>query len=154
MVDNDSLDLHQQVLAYLADHHVMTLATTGEAGVWAAAVFYASAGFDFIFLSAAHTRHAQNLTLNGQVAVTVQEDYRDWAEIKGIQGAGVVSLLSGIERVTAVSLYLQKFPFLQHAPPPVRTALDKINWYRLRPQRLYFIDNSKGFGHRDEVLLP
>lgn len=154
MADADTEKLRQQVLAYLADHHVMTLATQGEDGVWAAAVFYANDGFDVIFLSAAHTRHAENVAHNEQVAVTIQEDYRDWAEIKGVQCAGVVSLLTGIEQATAVALYLQKFSFLQHAPPPIRAALDKINWYRLRPQLLYFIDNSKGFGHRDEVPLP
>jgi len=26
-----------------------------------------------------------------------------------------------------------------------------VRWYRLEPQRLYFIDNSRGFGHRDEI---
>ena len=30
--------------------------------------------------------------------------------------------------------------------------LAKIAWYRLLPTRMYFIDNSKGFGHRDEFL--
>jgi hypothetical protein len=28
-----------------------------------------------------------------------------------------------------------------------------VNWYRLRPERVYFIDNSKGFGQRDEIIL-
>ena len=32
--------LQPEVAAYLADHHVMTLATHGPDGPWAAAVFY------------------------------------------------------------------------------------------------------------------
>ncbi len=147
------VDVQQQALEYLAGHHVMTLATTGQEGVWAAAVFYASEGFDLLFLSAGHTRHAQDVATNAQVAVTIQENYQDWGEIKGIQCAGEVQLLSGVERETAVAIYTQKFPFLQQAPPPIRAALGKVNWYRLRPRRLYFIDNSKGFGHRDEIPL-
>lgn len=145
-------DLGAQVRAHLAAHQVMTLATVGEEGVWAAAVFFASDGFDLFFLSAAHTRHAQNMAQNAQVAITIQGDrYGDWSEIRGIQASGFVSLLSGEARETAVALYLQKYPFLQQAPPPIRAALNKVNWYHLRPQRLYLIDNSKGFAHRDEI---
>jgi len=29
----------------------------------------------------------------------------------------------------------------------------KVDWYELRPSRLYLIDNSLGLGHRDEVAL-
>ena len=52
-----------QALAYLAAHHVVTIATHGPLGLWAAAVFYANDGFRLVFLSAGHTRHAQNLSL-------------------------------------------------------------------------------------------
>ncbi|MCA9932539.1 MAG: pyridoxamine 5'-phosphate oxidase family protein [Ardenticatenaceae bacterium] len=141
------------VLAYLAVHRVMTLATTGKEGVWAAAVFYVNDGFDLIFLSAGHTRHGRNIAQNPRVAATVQEDYADWADIKGVQCEGRVLLLEGDERDTAVTLYAQKYPFLQRAPAPIRAALHHVNWYRLCPDRLYFVDNSKGFGHRDEVRL-
>ncbi len=146
-------DVRQEALDYLASHHVMTLATYGADGVWAAAVFYASVNFDLLFLSAGHTRHAQHMAMNAQVAVTIQEDYSGWAEIKGIQCSGEVQLLVGAARETAVSRYKQKFPFLNQAPPPIQAALTQVNWYHLRPQRLYFIDNGKGFGHRDEITL-
>lgn len=147
------VDVRQETLAYLAGHHVMTLATRGQDGVWAAAVFYANEGFDLYFLSAGHTRHAQHMVENAQVAVTIQDDVQDWTKIKGIQCAGEVQLLRGKERETAVAHYMQKFPFLQQAPLPIRAALNKVNWYRLHPRQLYFIDNSKGFGHRDEIPL-
>ncbi len=146
-------NVRQQALDYLARHHVMTLATTGPDGVWAAAVFYANEGFDLLFLSAGHTRHAQNMALQGQVAATIQEDYHDWQAIKGIQCAGEVVELTGQRQETAVARYMQKFPFLKLAPPPIQAALRKVNWYRLQPHRLYFIDNSKGFGHREEIFL-
>jgi hypothetical protein len=28
-----------------------------------------------------------------------------------------------------------------------------VRWFRLIPARVFFIDNSKGFGHRDEIDL-
>ncbi|MBX3613624.1 MAG: pyridoxamine 5'-phosphate oxidase family protein [Burkholderiaceae bacterium] len=56
--------LHQRVLAYLGEHRVMTLATQGRDGPWAAAVFYASEGFDLYFLSSPSTRHCADLSAN------------------------------------------------------------------------------------------
>jgi uncharacterized protein len=148
--DNEA---RRAALAYLVEHHVMTLATNGAEGVWAAAVFYASDGFDLYFLSAGHTRHGQNLAASGRAAAAIQEDYHDWPGIKGIQLEGVVTLLEGEARPAAIELYARKFPFIANPPDErMRMALAKVNWYRLRPERLYFIDNSKGLGHRDQVV--
>ncbi|NKQ36632.1 MAG: pyridoxamine 5'-phosphate oxidase [Chloroflexi bacterium] len=131
----------------------MTLATVGDEGVWAAAVFYVNEGFTLYFLSAGHTRHARNMLAQSHVAAAIQEDYTDWPVIQGIQLEGDVRVLAGVERDTAVSLYRRKYPFLSQPNPQIETALTQVNWYQLTPTRLYFIDNSKGLGHRDEVSL-
>lgn len=144
--------VRETALAYLRSHQVMTLATVGEEGVWATAVFYANNGFDLYFLSAGHTRHAQNFRHQPHIAAAIQEDYKDWPEIKGIQLEGDVAQLDGEARETALALYLARYPFLADTPA-LQVALTKVNWYRLRPTRLYFIDNSRGFGHRDEVEI-
>jgi hypothetical protein len=145
--------LRAEVLAYLHSHRVMTLATVGAEGVWATAVFYVNDGFDLYFLSAGHTRHGRNMGQRAIIAAAIQEDYRDWQEIQGIQLEGEVDIVEGAERMTAVTLYTHKFPFIGQAEPAIQVALAKVNWYRLRPKRLYFIDNSKGLGHREEVKL-
>ena len=150
---SEGRDARQLALAYLANHQVMTLATTGPLGLWAAAVFYVNDGFDLTFLSAEHTRHAQNMTAVPHIAATIQEDYRDWEKIQGIQLEGQVSLLTDVSRETAVSRYVQKYPFLANADEKMQTALAHVNWYVLKPERLYFIDNSLGLGHRDEIDL-
>ena len=94
-----------RALAYVAGHHVMTLATNGPQGVWAAAVFYAHDGFRFVFLSAGHTRHARNIAATPEVAATIQSDYDDWTAIKGIQLEGTVEQLDGARRSAALALY-------------------------------------------------
>jgi uncharacterized protein len=129
----------------------MTLATHGPLGLWAAALFYASDQFDFYFLSAGHTRHAQNLAASPQTAATIQEDYRDWPAIRGIQLEGETAPLTGAERETAIALYRQKYPFVAD-DPALQAALQRVNWYRLRPTALYYLDNSQGFGHRDQII--
>lgn len=149
--------LPEPVADYLVTHHVMTLATHGADGPWAAAVFYASDGCDLVFLSSPTSRHGLNLAQDARCAATIQEDYREWAQIKGIQLEGRVRELQGEEERRAQKLYGDKFPIvgpLTHVPPAIVKALAKVRWFRLVPQRLYFIDNSKVFGHRDEIPLP
>lgn len=142
-----------RALDYLVGHHVMTLATNGLEGLWAAAVFYAGDGYRLYFLSAGHTRHARNIAVDPRVAATIQEDYADWATIKGIQLEGTVRRLEGREREMAIAIYAKKFAFLSHPIAAVEAALERVNWYSLSPDRLYFVDNSRGFGHRDEIDL-
>jgi uncharacterized protein YhbP (UPF0306 family) len=148
--------LPPQVADYLARHHVMTLATQGAEGPWAAAVFYAADGASLVFLSAPNTRHCRNLAHDSRCAATIQEDYREWPEIKGIQLEGRVIELQGDEEKRAQSLYGEKFPVvgpLAKLPPAIVKALAKVRWYRLVPEHLHFIDNSQGFGHREEIDL-
>jgi uncharacterized protein YhbP (UPF0306 family) len=145
----------ERALEYLAAHRVMTLATHGPDGPWAAAVFYANEGFALYFLSAPASRHGRNLSAQAAVAATVQEDYADWREIKGIQLEGRVEQLAGAEEASARQLYGEKFPFAANtaaAPSAIAAALAKVRWYRLTAARAYFIDNAAGFGHRDQVL--
>jgi uncharacterized protein YhbP (UPF0306 family) len=146
------MKLPPQVADYLAGHNVMTLATQGPEGPWAAAVFYASEGSSLVFLSSPSSRHCRNLAQDARCAATIQEDYSDWAQIKGIQLEGRVVELQGEDRDRAQRRYAAKFPVAvpADAPPAVREALAKVHWYRLCPERIHFIDNSKGFGRREE----
>ncbi len=148
--------LRSRVKSYLRDRQVATLATSGSEGLWAAAVFYVSDGYTLYFLSSPTTRHCLNLAKNPRVAVTIHEDYADWLDIKGVQIEGLASEISGLEEKRARSLYGKKFPLvgkLAQAPAAIVRALAKVRWYKVVPQRLYFIDNSVGLGHRDEVDL-
>jgi len=147
-------EIREQVLAYLQSHRVVTLATEADGHPWAAAVFYVSDGFTLYFLSAPTSRHCLNLANNPRVAATIQEDYADWMEIKGVQLEGVASQLSGEEELLARQRYAEKFPFvgqLARAPEAIAKAMAKVRWYRLVPRRLFFIDNAAGFGARAEV---
>jgi uncharacterized protein YhbP (UPF0306 family) len=144
---------YTQALNYLNNHHVLTLATNGPQGLWAAALFYANDEFELIFLSAAHTRHAQNISALPKAAATIQENYANWQEIKGIQLEGMIKLLEGSERDKAIARYKAKFTFLEQESA-LRKAFEKVSWYKLLPHNLYFIDNSKGLGNRVEIQLP
>ena len=148
--------LRKRVLAYLRAHHVMTLATHGNEGPWAAAVFYANEDFTLYFLSAPKSRHSVNLASSSRIAAAIQEDYADWPQIKGVQLEGVATQLVADEEKQVRALYGEKFPVvgkLSKAPAAIVAAMAKVRWYRIVPERLYFIDNAAGFGHRDEIVL-
>lgn len=148
--------LRAKVQGYLQEHHVATLATGGSDDIWAAAVFYVSDGYTLYFLSSPSSRHCRNFAQNARVAVTIQEDYVDWRDIKGVQIQGVVSEIAGAEEDHVRKLYGNKFTVLgklAQAPAAIVKAMAKVRWYKVIPQQLYFIDNSAGFGHRDEIDL-
>ena len=134
----------------------MTLSTNGPEGLWSAAVFYVNDAFRLYFLSAPTSRHSLNLEAQPHVAAAIQEDYRDWPEIKGIQLEGEAKRVSKANQALVVARYGLKFPIIANisrAPAEILKAFNKIAWYEVRPERLYFIDNSLGLGHRDEVPL-
>ncbi|MDE2369251.1 MAG: pyridoxamine 5'-phosphate oxidase family protein [Burkholderiales bacterium] len=154
-MDAANLPSRARGLAYLTGHHVATLATQGTDGPWAAAVFYVSLDFDLVFLSMPKSRHARNIASNGQVAAAIQEDYGLWQQVKGIQLEGVVNALAGDAAIDARRIYEAKFPIARAddaTPAAIAAALDKVSWFRLVARRAFFIDNSAGFGHREQIL--
>ena len=152
-------ELKEQVLSYLRTHNTMTLATCADDLPWAATVFYASEDLRLYFFSAPDSRHCQNLAANSRVAVTIQEDYHDWREIKGIQLEGTVALVDTvIEKAKAMAVYARKYPeviklFTNPASGVFYKAFLKVKFYCVTPEKLFYIDNEQGFGKRQELVL-
>jgi uncharacterized protein len=149
----------QQILDYLETHNTMTLATCSGDVPWAATVFYASNDLRLYFFSVPDSRHCQNLAANARVAVTIQEDYRDWRKIKGIQLEGTVTAVDGlVEKAKAMAVYARKYPeiiklFTNPASGLFYQAFLKVKFYCIIPERLFFIDNEQGFGKRQELAI-
>jgi uncharacterized protein YhbP (UPF0306 family) len=155
-------DLRERVLAYLAAHNTVALATAHDGVPWAATVFYANLGTDLYFLSEPKTRHCQNLLADARVAGAINEDYRDWQQIKGIQLEGQATEVTGkIELARALAAYLGKYPFVKQFLSPgqllqgvqIAGKSFDIRLWRLRPERLYYLDNARGFSNRQELPL-
>ncbi|MBV6408646.1 MAG: hypothetical protein EFKGCFLK_02247 [Rhodocyclaceae bacterium] len=149
-----SATLKERVLAFLGEHHVMTLATAGADGPWAAAVFYAHDELKLYFLSAPSTRHAENLAANPRVAATIQRDYADWPGIRGLQLEGTVREVAGEGQARVRALYQRRYPLIgggAGVPRKIMEALDRIRWYEFAPAEIYLIDNTLGFAHREHL---
>lgn len=152
-------ELKREILQYLESHNTMTLATCADNVPWAATVFYASDDLNCYFFSAPDSRHCQNLAVNARVALTIQEDYKDWRQIKGVQLEGKVTLVdSVIEKAKALAVYARKYPgviklFTDPSSGVFYKAFLKVKFYRVIPEKVLFIDNAQGFGKRRELLL-
>ncbi|AMN47690.1 hypothetical protein ACG33_11380 [Steroidobacter denitrificans] len=147
------MDERKRVLDYLQTHRVMVVATAGEEGVAAAAVFYVNHGLNFYFVSAPHTRHCRNMLADPRVAITIHEDYIDWSSIKGVQMNAIGRELAGSESEAAQHLYVAKFPEVftsSAASSEIGPSLLKARWYELAVNKLRFIDNARSFGYREE----
>jgi uncharacterized protein len=150
-------ELKRRILEYIEGHNTMTLATSQGDIPWAATVFYASDGLKLYFFSVPDSRHCQNLAANSRVAVTIQEDYRDWRAIKGIQLEGrVFGVDTLIEKGKAMAVYARKYPdvlnvFTNPESGALYKAFLKVKFYRVAPERLFYIDNEQGFGKRQEL---
>jgi len=151
--------LKRQVLDYLASHNTMTLATCDGDAPWAATVFYASDDLKLYFFSSPESRHCLNLAANSRVAVTIQEDYKDWRLIKGIQLEGNVVLVDSVlEKAKAIAVYARKYPaviklFTDPTSGVYHKAFLKVKFYHVAPDRLFYIDNEQGFGKRQELPI-
>lgn len=138
----------------------LTLATCGDAGPWAAAVFFASdESLKLYFVSDPRTRHGRDLAQCGRAAAAVHPDCKSWGDIRGVQLEGPVVIVGGAARAAALDCYLSKFPEIRRLYQKPRNdqevaiadRLRQASLYRLTPARIRLIDNSHGFGQSEEL---
>jgi uncharacterized protein YhbP (UPF0306 family) len=149
-----SADPMSQVRRFVAEQHVLTLATLGSDGQpQATDVYYVqSDDLNLYFISIPGSRHAANIARDPRVAATIHADSARWRDIRGVQLEGVCARLSGAERAAAYARYTARFPFVL-ADAALARALQKVGMYRLAPHWLRWIDNSLGLGHNQEWVL-
>lgn len=153
----DSPDLAARIAAFLDAHHVMALATAGEAAPHAANLFYARDGLALVWVSDQTSQHSVELEAHPQVAATVAPDYLDFPAIRGLQISGCARrVVEPDERTRLLALLETRYPFLKQlagAPPELRAAYARAQVYRLDPARIALIDNARGFGHKETLEL-
>jgi uncharacterized protein len=150
-------DLAERIAAFLAAHHVMSLATLGANGPHAANLFYACDGLAPVWVSETDSRHSRDIEADARVAATIAADTADYAAVRGLQVAGMARrIVAADERARLLGLLEARYPFLRQmaaGPEKLRQAYARISVYRLEPRRIVMIDNSKGFGHKEVIEL-
>jgi uncharacterized protein YhbP (UPF0306 family) len=147
----DETALKEEIRAFLQAHHVVSLATVAEGGAHAASLMFAAANFSLYWTSDPDACHSAAIERNPRVAATIAPDYADFHLIRGLQIIGRARRLSAGETAHAVELLRERFPFLRELnrmPAGLRAAVDRAAYYRLNPDTIAFIDNTRGFGNK------
>jgi uncharacterized protein len=145
----------QRVKKFLVDHTTLTLATvTDEGRPQAAPLFFAETDdLSLIFISEKKVRHSRNIAQNNNVAVTIYADGQPWQSIRGLQIEGTCAPLAGEVAQNARNIYLQKFFFIQQNTL-LQLMLNAVTFFQITPTWIRLIDNTQGFGHKEEIWLP
>ncbi len=138
----------QKIIAYLADHRYLTLATmTDRNEPLAHTVEYVSEEATVYFLTHLNSRKVRDIAHAPQVAYTVDESYENIDEIQGIQMEGLAEILVDPGEIEhARKLYVGKYPEFAALPP----SPDSV-FVRIRPTEGFFIDNTVEIGQRERV---
>ncbi len=143
-------EVRGRMIAYLAAHNTLTLATEKDGKPSACSLFYVNENLNLYFVSDPKTQHAENIEYQSNVSATIHEDYRDWRVIQGIQLEGECGLIKNpIESAKALALYANKFPFVAQ----LAAAMAKVKFYKIKPHWVRFVDNTRGFGFKEEIQL-
>jgi uncharacterized protein YhbP (UPF0306 family) len=146
--------LRLRIESFLTEHHVMSLATHGPEGPHAANLFYACDGLALTWISDSKSRHSRELAAEARVAATIAPDYTDFSIIRGVQIWGVAYKVNDRERARHMAILESRYAFLRRTtegPKKMHDAYMQAAIYRLDAKRIVFIDNTKGFGHKETL---
>jgi uncharacterized protein len=135
---------------YLKDHGLLSLATISAEGLpMAHSVEYINEGNTVYFISHLGTRKIANIQSNPKVAYTVDEDYKDWTAIQGIQMMGNASIVEDKEEVNRLMMiYMKRFPQVNNFPSEMIEAMRLV---KVEPVHAKYIDNTKGMGYSETL---
>ena len=130
----------------------MTLATTDSSGTPHAAPVYFVADGDakLYFFSDEKSLHSRHTRENPRAAAAIYPECEGWQDIKGLQFQGEVHLVESPEVWdSAWELYQQKFPFVRS----LKSLVSQNKMYLFTPNWIRLMDNSQGFGFKQEWIL-
>ena len=127
-----------KIEAFIAEHHLLSLATSGKSAPQVSNLFYAydSHHNTFIVASDSKTEHIQNVLLDENVACSVALETDEVGKIQGIQCRGVMRMSEAEE---SKKLYFKAFPYARVMMPTL---------WEIRLQEVKFTDNRLGFGKK------
>jgi len=145
----------ERVLELIEDVWTMTLATFGEHGPWSAPVYYLFRDQRFYFFSSPSSRHIQD-GLDRPGAASVFRVHERADRLEGLQMNGTIQRQTpGIRSATAAAAYARRFGITVSGPDCLnffQTAFH-ARMYAFLPGQVYHMDNRRGFGSRERVVL-
>lgn len=152
----DDAALREEIRAFLQAHHVVSLATVTGGRPHAASLMFAVEDLTLYWTSDPGARHSIAIEADARVAATIAPDYEDFRAIRGLQIGGRARKLGESESDHARELLGQRYAFLRQLdrlPAALRAAIARAAYYRLDPETITLIDNTRGFGTKRTLTV-
>ena len=110
------MKVDQQIIDFINEHHLLTLATSQNNIPYCCNVFYVydEVSNQLIFSSVTKTKHAQNFIANPNVAGSIALETKEISKIQGVQLLGTIQELKAEELKIAKEQYLKAFPYAEN----------------------------------------
>ncbi len=141
-------EIKTKIAEMLSEKTSVSFATsTKDGNPQVAEMSYVSDGGTVYFFTDKNSRKAKNMETNKNVAYNVNDIPQDPSTLKAIQMEAVAELMTDEAEVTKwTEKYYEKFPMMKSMPKNPDWVM-----FRIKPKAAYFLDHTKGFGHRDYV---
>jgi general stress protein 26 len=143
----------QAVLSIMNKAKDLTLATVRPDGYpQATTVSYANDGLTIYIGVGNGCQKVSNIRNNNKVSLTINNDYKDWKEIKGLSMSGIAEIVDDPNTIkVAAECMLRRYPQLSDL---VKTEQAKdFVFLKIQPQVISVLDYEKGFGHADLITV-
>ena len=145
------IGLRKRIVQFMEKCRLCTIATASPQGQPSAStVFFRNAELDIYFNTARDSQKVRDITANHRVALTMQEPGIVPAadqDIKGIQYLGEAIILPDGETIGVPRGVISRHKAFNSAMPGKSVVV------KVTPLKVYFIDYSRGFRHRDILEL-
>ncbi len=125
----------EKITAFIAKHHVMSLATTYSQELSVCSLFYAydEERFSFIVASSEDTLHVKHILQNPKIAGNILLETQEVGKIEGLQFQGE---MQAVQENSLKKLYYKRFPYSLAMMPKFWQI--KVSFFKLTDNRLGF----------------
>jgi uncharacterized protein YhbP (UPF0306 family) len=110
------MNVDQQIIDFINEHHLLTLATSKGNIPYCCNVFYVYdlANNQLIFSTDTKTKHAQDFIFNTNVAGSIALETKEVSKIQGVQLLGTILELKGERLKIAKEQYIKAFSYAKN----------------------------------------
>ena len=107
------MKVDQQIIDFINEHHLLTLATSHNNKPYCCNAFYVydADNNQLIFSSDTKTKHANDFIANSNVAGTIALETKEITKIQGVQLLGIIQELKTEELEIAKEQYIKAFAY-------------------------------------------
>jgi uncharacterized protein YhbP (UPF0306 family) len=146
-------DKLEAIQSLLRSQSTLTLSTVGAKGQpHATPLFYLTGpDFELYWFSSPASVHSRNIAADPRVSAAIYAATEDWKEICGVQMHGIVSKVADRTlRRKITGEYRERF----HLGNMFHLAIAKSTLYVFRPSWIRYLDNTRRFGFKFEIVFP